>query len=63
MLTTHQRRLFVTIVLNGSPLDAVVAELGTNRNAVYKALFDARRKIRAHLVTNGYLGVTGGGDR
>ena len=25
-------------------------------NAIYKALFDARRKLRAALVTYGYLG-------
>jgi RNA polymerase sigma-70 factor (ECF subfamily) len=54
-LTDHQRRIFVAIVLNGTPLDALVIELGSNRNAIYKALFDARRKLRASLVTNGYL--------
>jgi RNA polymerase sigma-70 factor (ECF subfamily) len=54
-LTDHQRRIFVAIVLNGVPLDALVTELGSNRNAIYKALFDARRKLRASLVTNGYL--------
>ena len=54
-LTDYQRRLFIAIVLNGVPLDALVAELGSNRNAIYKALFDARRKLRASLVTNGYL--------
>jgi RNA polymerase sigma-70 factor (ECF subfamily) len=54
-LTDHQRRIFVAIVLNGVPLDALVAELGSNRNAIYKTLFDARRKLRASLVTNGYL--------
>ena len=54
-LTDYQRRLFAAVVLNGVPLDAVVAHLGTNRNAVYKAIFDARRKIRAFLVANGYL--------
>ena len=54
-LTDHQRRLFVAVVVNGVPLDAVVAQLGTNRNAVYKAISDARRKIRAFLVANGYL--------
>jgi RNA polymerase sigma-70 factor, ECF subfamily len=54
-LTGHQRRLFVAVVLNEVPLDAVVASLGTNRNAIYKAIFDARRKIRAFLVANGYL--------
>ena len=35
--------------------DALVAELGSNRNAIYKTLFDARRKLRAALVTHGYL--------
>jgi RNA polymerase sigma-70 factor, ECF subfamily len=54
-LTEHQRRIFVAIVLNGVPLDALVVELGANRNAIYKTLFDARRKLRASLVTNGYL--------
>jgi RNA polymerase sigma-70 factor (ECF subfamily) len=54
-LTDHQRRIFVAIVLNGVPLDSLVAELGSNRNAIYKVLFDARRKLRASLVTNGHL--------
>jgi RNA polymerase sigma-70 factor (ECF subfamily) len=54
-LTEHQRRLFVAVVLNEVPLDALVARLGTNRNAAYKAVFDARRKIRGFLVANGYL--------
>jgi RNA polymerase sigma-70 factor (ECF subfamily) len=54
-LTERQRRIFVAIVLNGVPLDALVVELGSNRNAIYKTLFDARRKVRASLVTNGYL--------
>jgi RNA polymerase sigma-70 factor, ECF subfamily len=54
-LTGHQRRLFVAVVLNGVPLDALAAHLGTNRNAIYKAIFDARGKIRGFLVANGYL--------
>ncbi len=54
-LTDLQRRIFVAIVLNGTPLDALVIELGSSRNAIYKALFDARRKLRASLVTHGYL--------
>src|SRR5216683_3033294 len=33
----------------------VSAELGSTRNALYKTMFDARRKIRAHLVAYGYL--------
>jgi len=54
-LTEHQRRVFVAIVVNATPLDVVVAELGSNRNAVYKTMFDARRKLRAHLATHGYI--------
>jgi RNA polymerase sigma-70 factor (ECF subfamily) len=54
-LTEHQRWLFVAVVLNEVPLDALVARLGTNRNAIYKAIFDSRRKIRGFLVASGYL--------
>ena len=54
-LTDRQRRIFVAIVVNGVPLDALVVELSTNRNAIYKTLFDARRKLRATLVANGYV--------
>ena len=54
-LTPRQRKVFVTIVLNGVPLDALVVELGSTRNAIYKTMFDARRKLRAGLAANGYL--------
>jgi len=56
VLTARQRRVFVAIVLNAVPLDALVIELGSNRNAIYKTLFDARRKLRAALAANGYMG-------
>jgi RNA polymerase sigma-70 factor (ECF subfamily) len=54
-LTEHQRRVFTAIAVDGVPLDALVAELGSSRNAIYKTMFDARRKLRARLVANGYL--------
>jgi RNA polymerase sigma-70 factor (ECF subfamily) len=54
-LTPRQREIFVAIVLNDVPLDALVVELGSNRNAIYKMLFDARRKLRSALDANGYL--------
>jgi RNA polymerase sigma factor (sigma-70 family) len=57
-LTAYQRRIFVALLVDGVPLDALVLELGANRNAVYKALFDARRKVRAALVANGHLDET-----
>jgi RNA polymerase sigma-70 factor (ECF subfamily) len=55
-LTARQRAVFVAIVLNNVPLDTLVIELASNRNAIYKTLFDARRKLRAALVANGYIG-------
>jgi RNA polymerase sigma-70 factor (ECF subfamily) len=54
-LTAHQREMFVAVVVNQIPLDALCAKLGTNRNAIYKTIFDARRKIRSSLVANGYI--------
>jgi len=54
-LTDRQRRVFVAIALNGVPIDALALELASNRNAIYKSLFDARRKLRASLAANGYL--------
>jgi RNA polymerase sigma-70 factor, ECF subfamily len=58
-LTAHQRRVFTAIVVDGIPLDALAARLGLQRNAIYKVIFDARRKIRRALVANGYLEETG----
>lgn len=54
-LSERQRRVFAAIVLNEVPLDVLTVELETNRNAIYKTLFDARRKLRAALVANGLI--------
>jgi RNA polymerase sigma-70 factor, ECF subfamily len=54
-LTERQRRVFIAIVVNGVPLDALVVRLGSSRGAIYKTMFDARRKLRAALVAEGYL--------
>ena len=58
-LTARQRRIFVAIVLDNVPLDTLVIELASNRNAIYQTLFDARRKLRAALAANGYIGDDG----
>ena len=55
-LTPRQRQVFVALVLNGVPMDALVVQLGSTRNAIYKTMFDARRKLRAALAANGYSG-------
>lgn len=54
-LTARQRQVFIALVVTGVPLDALVAELGSTRGAIYKTMFDARRKLRAVLAANGYL--------
>jgi hypothetical protein len=43
------------IFLNGVSLDALVAEVGTSQNAIYKMLFGARRKVRGKFVANRYV--------
>jgi RNA polymerase sigma-70 factor (ECF subfamily) len=58
-LTARQRKIFVAIVLNNVPLDTLVLELACSRNAIYKTLFDARRKLRAALAADGYIGDDG----
>ncbi len=55
-LTPRQREVFVAIVLNDVPLDTLVMHLGSSRNAIYQVLFGARRKLRAALAADGYLG-------
>lgn len=54
-LSERQRLVFVATVLNGMPIDVLADELGSTHNALYKVLFDARKKLRAALVANGYL--------
>jgi RNA polymerase sigma-70 factor, ECF subfamily len=54
-LTPREREVFVAIVLNDVPLDTLVVSLASSRNAIYKMLFEARRKLRGTLAANGYL--------
>jgi RNA polymerase sigma-70 factor (ECF subfamily) len=54
-LTARQREVFVALVLRGVPVDALAQRMGTNRNALYKTMFDARRKIRGFLVAHGHV--------
>jgi RNA polymerase sigma-70 factor, ECF subfamily len=53
-LSERQRRVFVAIALNEVPIDVVALELGTNRNAIYKNLFDARCSLRARMAVAGH---------
>ena len=53
-LTPRQREVFVAIALNDVPIDVLALELDTNRNAIYKNLFDARRRLRQSLAAAGH---------
>ena len=53
-LTERQREVFVAVALNDVPIDVLAVKLGTNRNAIYKNLFDARRRLRARMAAAGH---------
>jgi RNA polymerase sigma-70 factor, ECF subfamily len=53
-LTPRQREVFVAIALNDVSIDVLGLQLDSNRNAIYKNLFDARRKLRASLAAAGH---------
>jgi RNA polymerase sigma-70 factor (ECF subfamily) len=52
-LTDKQRRVLRLIVFNEVPMDEVVRLLGENRNAIYKMIHDARRKLKSSLLARG----------
>ncbi len=54
VLTPHQRQVLVALALNGVPIDVLAERLGSTRGALYKALHDARRKLRGHLAAAGF---------
>ena len=53
-LTDKQRQVLMMMVFHEVPMDEVVQRLGTNRNAIYKMLHDARRKLKAGLQARGF---------
>lgn len=53
-LTNKQRQVLMLMVFHEVPMDEVVQQLGTNRNAIYKMLHDARRKLKSNLQARGF---------
>jgi RNA polymerase sigma-70 factor, ECF subfamily len=53
-LTPRQRQVLVATVLEGVPIDVLAERLGSNRNALYKVLHDARRRLREHVAAAGF---------
>jgi RNA polymerase sigma-70 factor (ECF subfamily) len=60
VLTPHQRRVVIALLVDEVPVDALAELLGTSRNAVYKTLHDARVALRGHLRGAGYLPASRG---
>ncbi|MEV0334619.1 sigma-70 family RNA polymerase sigma factor [Nocardia sp. NPDC050717] len=54
-LTPHQRRILVALVVDQVPIDVLADRLGSTRNALYKTLHDARKRLRAALIARGHL--------
>lgn len=48
-LTERQREAMVGLLVQGLPMHVVVERLGTNRNALYKLMHDARVRLKRRL--------------
>ena len=54
-LTPHQRRVVLALLVEDVPIDVLAERLGSTRNALYKTLHDARRRLRTALDATGHL--------
>jgi RNA polymerase sigma-70 factor, ECF subfamily len=52
-LSPHQREVLVALALNEVPIDVLAERLNTTRGALYKALHDARKRLRSALLERG----------
>jgi RNA polymerase sigma-70 factor (ECF subfamily) len=52
-LTERQRRALAAVVLAGMPTQEVARRMGTNRNALYKLVHDARQRLKRRLLLEG----------
>ena len=48
-LTEKQRTAMLSVLQGGMPMEEVANRLGTNRNALYKLLHDARQRLQSRL--------------
>jgi RNA polymerase sigma-70 factor (ECF subfamily) len=52
-LTDRQRQAMTAVLIGGMPLEEVARRMGTNRNALYKLIHDARQRLRKALDAHG----------
>ncbi len=50
VLTDKQRTALIAAAVNDIPLEEVARKMGTNRNALYKLLHDARLRLKSYLI-------------
>ncbi|HKR69695.1 MAG TPA: hypothetical protein VJT16_12715 [Streptosporangiaceae bacterium] len=54
-LTASQRSIFAAVTLGDLPPEALTSGLGPDRSAIYRGLFEARRRVGARLAADGIL--------
>jgi RNA polymerase sigma-70 factor (ECF subfamily) len=52
-LTDKQRQAMMAVMQGGMPLQEVAVRMGTNRNALYKLLHDARQRLQKRMLREG----------
>ena len=52
-LTEKQREALIATRIHGMPMEEVARRMGTNRNALYKLLHDARKRLKIRLEEEG----------
>ena len=52
-LTEKQRMALMAVAVQGMPLEEVARRMGSERNALYKLLHDARLKLKKHMEKQG----------
>ena len=52
-LTDRQRQAMTAAMIGGMPLEEVARRMGTNRNALYKLLHDARQRLKKRMMAEG----------
>jgi RNA polymerase sigma-70 factor (ECF subfamily) len=53
-LTDRQRRALSALIVEEVPLDELARHWGSNRNAIFKLVHDARQRLKARLASRGF---------
>src|SRR5699024_3189002 len=55
VLTQHQRRVALALLIDAVPINVRAERLGTTRGALYKTLHEARKRLRTYLTAEGHI--------